>query len=130
MLLTIGGLFIWTFSDLVCILFGTIEDSKGLKVKTWSESYAFPKVLVSLVLILSMTGFGVSKSNIKIRFLNDLFSKKIVIKAPQLKSDSSMEIIKYVDNNGVTHFVNELSKVPQEYKGRAESNLKLPELNK
>lgn len=74
--------------------------------------------------------FGVKKGSEKIKIdKKELFSK-FQIKKALPKKDTSNEIVKFIDDNGVTHFVNKPSKVPPEYIEEAQTNLKLPQLNK
>lgn len=129
MLSTFGGLGLWIIIDFLLILFGQIKDGDGHKVKTWSKHYPIPKLIFSSLIFSAMV-FGAIKGSEKIKFDKNLLLNRISASKVIQKTDTSNEIVKYTDNNGVTHFVNDISKVPEEYRENAQGNLNLPELNK
>lgn len=135
MLVTLGGLTLWAILDFIKILFGFFKDSHGLRVTQWCKNYTAPRIIfASSLIILSVAGAGQKLSKVKIdknllskSFLEKNFFSKKIVKVPALpKKDTSHEIIKYVDDQGVSHYVDSATKVPLEYQGKAETNLKLP----
>lgn len=126
MLMTLGGLGLWTIIDFFRILFGIIKDADGQYVKQWCQSNTAPKLIASFALmILSLSGSIATASKMK-------FNKKFFVRETSIaiKKDTSHEIIKFVDSEGITHFVNDPDKIPEEYRPKAETNLKLPEINR
>ncbi len=138
MLLSLGGAGIWMILDLIRIIFGRFKDEDGLRVKTWANKNPIPKILFTLVFIFGSLYFTHSLNLFNI---NSFKSYKLItnfIKKPlktntnngtTIRKDKSEKIIKYTDNNGITHFVNEEDKIPAKYRKKANTKLDLPPLN-
>ena len=136
MLLSFGGLGIWIFLDLLRIIFGRFRDEEGLKLKTWSDKNPVPKILFSFIFILGSFYFAHSLNLFNInsfksyKFITNLIKKPLKTnKGTTIRKDKSENIIKYTDNEGITHFVNAEDKIPTKYRRKANTKLDLPPLN-
>ena len=141
MLISFGGLGLWATFDLFKIVFGFFKDEDSLKLKAWAKSNSFIKVTLSL-LALPIIGYFLFHSGLfKLKELKHLNSISNFIGKPTstettletngttIREDKSSEIIKYIDDNGVAHFVNDIEKIPSKYRGNIDSTLELPALN-
>lgn len=136
MLLSLGGLGLWTILDLLRIIFGQFRDEDGLKVKIWAKENSGLKILISLVLVLGLSYFTHTlnlfdtQSLKSFSFLTNSIKKPLKEKkGTTIRKDKSDKIIKYIDDKGITHFVNEEDKIPSRYRKNADTNLELPPLN-
>jgi TM2 domain-containing membrane protein YozV len=131
MLFTLGGFGIWAFIDFLTILFGGMRDGDNAQLWDWKVDSPFKTVGVTLALLLSLTIAGHQGS----KEYGDTILSGFASTGNQAlidleKKDSSAELIKWVDSDGVTHFVNDISKVPPKYRNRIETNLELPIVNR
>lgn len=150
MLLTLGGLGIWSLIDLIMIVAGASRDAHGLLVSRWTTSHGTRDAVLAVALIgalLFVTGWAIEQF---VGRLSDRVSKsfvdrveesikknegtiKRVIKqrpAPLRRGSSKpSKIVRYTDEHGRTHYVDSLEKVPAQYRNRVDKE-SLPEIVK
>jgi len=146
MLMTLGGLGIWSFFDLILIFFGAMKDGEQFRVSDWKTGSFLKATLILLtatfVIGAVTTKFFLPKIQIQIPNAVQDFIKKTGSSFPKSfriptnaplpvkdRKDTSGELVKWVDDKGVTHYVNDISKVPEQYRDQVKTNLSLPSLN-
>ncbi len=149
MFFTLGGLGIWALIDFLFILFGLMDDAENLPVKRWGARS--PLVTIVLLIVFSSSLYfsyrkmqeGVSASAILAFAKNFNFDvatdfDPVVLRSKEaepfeplkpVQRESNNDLVTWVDEKGVKHYVNDIEKVPAKYRKQAEAQPKLPDIN-
>jgi hypothetical protein len=155
MIITLGGLGFWVVIDFLFILFGLMDDAECLPVKRWGAKSSLLTFLLtavfgySLYLTYIKVREGVSVRSITSFVRNFDFEFEVPSNfsdfSPSTPSSSSSEpfkplkpverkasendLVSWVDDKGVKHYVNDLEKVPAKYRKKARVKPDLPNIN-